>query len=141
MEASTESGSGRDPDRVLTRGTSAGLSIGANVGGGVVLLLLATLAFWPVVRSFTARLILKSRSRVELLVELPSNGILVLYNSFERGWSATLNGKSAPVLRADGAFLGLRLPPGTHRVNFDYSPRGLALAAIRLPPGAPERTP
>jgi len=95
----------------------------------------------------TVRLVAKSRSRVDLLAELRSNGILVLYNSFERGWNATLNGRPAPVLRVDAAFLGVRLPAGTHRVRFEYSPRGLwegsalavagllglALAAIRLP--------
>jgi hypothetical protein len=100
----------------------------------------------------TVRLISRSRSRVELSAELPSNGILVLYNSFERGWNATLNGKPAPVLRADAAFLGVRLPAGTHRVRFEYSPRGLfegaalgvvgllglVLAAIRLPADAAE---
>ena len=100
----------------------------------------------------SVRLISQGRSRVELLAETPSEGILVLYNTFERGWNATLNGRPTPILRADAAFLGVRLPPGTHRVRFEYSPRGLfegaalavagllglVLAAIRLPAGAAE---
>lgn len=98
-------------------------------------------------RAGSVRLASKSRSRIDLDARSPAEGILVLYNAFERGWSATVNGKPAPILRADAAFLGVRLPPGTHRVRFEYSPRGLregvalalvgllalALAAIRLP--------
>jgi uncharacterized membrane protein YfhO len=65
---------------------------------------------------------------------LPAEGVLVLLDSFERGWHAWVDGKRTPVLRADAAFLGVRLRPGTHQVRLEYRPRGvpegLGLAAI-----------
>jgi uncharacterized membrane protein YfhO len=51
--------------------------------------------------------------------------MLVVLNSFERGWAATVDGESAPVLRADAAFQGVRLSPGKHEVLLRYSPPGL----------------
>lgn len=95
----------------------------------------------------SARLLSEKRSQIELAVSLPASGLLILHNSFERGWRATVDGEPAPVLRADAAFLGLRLAPGAHRVHFEYRPRGLLegaglcivgilgllLVAIRLP--------
>ena len=64
---------------------------------------------------------------------------------------STVDGRPAPVVRADAAFLGVRLPAGSHRVRLEYHPRGvkeglgiaaagilgLALAGLRLGAAAP----
>jgi hypothetical protein len=98
----------------------------------------------------TVRLLSETASRIDLLASLPGSGVLVLHNSFERGWRSTVNGRSTPVVRADAAFLGIRLSAGTHRVRFEYHPRGLkeglgvaaagilglVLAAVKLPTGS-----
>ena len=49
------------------------------------------------------------------------------------GWRAELDGRSLPLLAFNHAFVGLRVPPGTHRVVLCYAPggfgRGLAASA------------
>lgn len=49
------------------------------------------------------------------------------------GWSATISGKPAEVMRLDHALMGIRVPGGHHRVVFHYRPRllfpGFALSA------------
>jgi hypothetical protein len=73
----------------------------------------------------TVRFFRGAASRIDLLATLPESGVLVLHDSFERGWRSTVDGRPAPVVRADAAFLGVRLPAGSHRVRFEYHPRGL----------------
>ncbi len=87
-------------------------------------------------------------SRISFSATLPGDGVLVVFNAWEAGWRATVDGEAAPVVRADGAFQGIRLSSGEHRVDLTYRPRGLAeglglgiagvlatvLAALRLKP-------
>jgi hypothetical protein len=94
------------------------------------------------------RLISRSPSRVALETKGSAPSMLVLLDAHESGWRATVDGSAAPVLRADAAFRAVRLPAGTHRVEFFYVPPGLreglglglagvlglVLAAIRLRP-------
>jgi hypothetical protein len=85
---------------------------------------------------------------VVLETRLPAAGVLVVFNAFESGWRASVDGAPAAVERADAAFQGVRLSAGAHRVDLTYRPPGLAeglllgvagvlatiLAAIRLRP-------
>ena len=57
-------------------------------------------------------------------------GILTSSIPYSTGWTATVNGKSVPVLRTNQAFVGLRLPKGTHRVSLHYHIPGLRLGAM-----------
>ncbi|MEW5718244.1 MAG: YfhO family protein, partial [Chloroflexota bacterium] len=61
-----------------------------------------------------------------LLATTDTPGILVLSEIFAPGWSATVDGKSVPVLRANYTLRAVYLSAGTHRVEFDYVPPGLA---------------
>jgi hypothetical protein len=74
--------------------------------------------------------------RVALDATLPAPGVLVLFDSYARGWRATVDGRSADVERADGAFRAVRLAGGSHRVELAYHPRGVlegaAVAAAGL---------
>ncbi len=63
-------------------------------------------------------------SRLEALAEGP--GLLVLAESWDRGWSATLDGRPAEVVAANEARLAVALPPGWHRVVLRYAPPGFA---------------
>jgi hypothetical protein len=95
----------------------------------------------------SVKLASREPGRVDLDATAPAPGALVLFDSFERGWRARIDGTETPVYRADAAFLGILVPAGRHRIRFDYRPRGLreglavgaagllglALAALKLP--------
>ena len=66
------------------------------------------------------------RWRVEADGAGPS--LVVVAESWFPGWRATVDGVPAPVLEADGAFLGVALEPGAHVVDFEYHRPGSATA-------------
>ncbi len=53
-------------------------------------------------------------------VEAPAGGFLRVGARWDPGWSATVDGRPAKVLRADGVFRGVSVPPGRHTVAFSY---------------------
>jgi len=73
----------------------------------------------------TARAVERHPGYLRIATASPNDAILVVLNSFERGWAATVDGEAAPVLRADAAFQGVRLSPGKHEVLLRYVPPGL----------------
>ena len=48
--------------------------------------------------------------------------IIVLLDSFDPGWSATVDDVAAQIHTVDFALRGVVVPPGTHRVVFHYRP-------------------
>ena len=44
--------------------------------------------------------------------------------SYDKGWTASLDGRSLDVVRADYNFIAVRVPQGTHTVAFSYRPIG-----------------
>jgi hypothetical protein len=70
--------------------------------------------------------------RIEAEASVPS--ILLVRNAWDEGWSATLDGRSVPVLRTDGFLQGIALPPGSHDLRLTYREpaigTGLALSGI-----------
>jgi hypothetical protein len=67
-------------------------------------------------------------------VSADGDGYLVVADSFDPWWTATVDGHETPVLRADHAMMAVAVPPGEHVVRFTYSlPRGpivVSLASI-----------
>jgi hypothetical protein len=55
--------------------------------------------------------------------------VLVLSDAWFPGWSVTVDGKQAGMLRVDHALRGVALPPGEHRVEFRFRPRALTVGA------------
>ena len=51
--------------------------------------------------------------------------MLALHAIYYPGWIAEIDGKRAPVLRADVLFRGVEVPPGYHRIVFRYAPFSL----------------
>jgi hypothetical protein len=70
-----------------------------------------------------------SNHSVRLDVDAPVRSLLVLTDSWYPGWTASVDGRSVPVARVNWRFRGVYLEPGTHRVRFDYRPRGIVPAA------------
>jgi hypothetical protein len=58
-------------------------------------------------------------------VEADGPGYLVTRDSWARGWSARVDGREAPVLRANGRHRAVPVSAGTHRVGLSYHPPGL----------------
>ncbi len=99
-------------------------------------------------RYVIARIAEDEPERVVADVTAEAAGILVLADLAYPGWGARLDGRPAPVLRADGFFRAVAVPAGSHRVEFRYRPISfyagsaislLALAAILA--GTRRRTP
>ncbi|MEX0879037.1 MAG: YfhO family protein [Thermoanaerobaculia bacterium] len=73
----------------------------------------------------SVRVVTYRPGRIALDARLPARGVLVLFNAYESGWQAAVDGAPFEVERADGAFQGIRLPAGRHRVELVYRPPGL----------------
>ncbi|MFB3738425.1 MAG: YfhO family protein [Candidatus Velamenicoccus archaeovorus] len=69
--------------------------------------------------------------RVSVHAEAPS--LVVIRNAWDRGWSATVDGRPAPVLRADYFLQAVPVPAGDHEIRLAYTDptigRGLAASA------------
>ncbi len=64
--------------------------------------------------------------RVVIAARLEKPGLLLLTDSNYPGWKATVDGRPAPVLKANYLFRGVMLAPGSHRVEFRYAPASYA---------------
>ncbi|MEO8586576.1 MAG: YfhO family protein [Acidobacteriota bacterium] len=64
-------------------------------------------------------------SHVTFSTRAASGALLVFFDAYAEGWTATVDGVTEPVLRTDVCFRGVRVPGGTHRVVFSYRPPGL----------------
>ena len=58
-------------------------------------------------------------------VESDRPALLVLRDAFAGGWTATVDGEQAPLLRAYGSMKALLLPAGAHEVVVRYEAPGL----------------
>jgi hypothetical protein len=74
--------------------------------------------------SGSARIVREIPERVELVVEADAPGYLVLADSFDPGWSATLDGQPVAVRPAYAALRAVAVPSGRSRVVFLYEPAG-----------------
>lgn len=66
-----------------------------------------------------------SPERITIHVEAPQPGIVVLGDSFGKGWRATLDGAPREILRVNGIFRGVATPQGSHDLEFTYRPPSL----------------
>ena len=63
--------------------------------------------------------------------------LLVVAESYFPGWRATVDGRRVEVVQADGAFLGVPVPAGSHDVTLSYHrssmvPIGRAVTVVTL---------
>ena len=75
-------------------------------------------------------------ARIVVRSDQSRDGIVVVREATDPGWSATLDGRSVSVLATDGMFMGVIVPRGPHTVVLAYRPVGWrigrALAALAL---------
>jgi hypothetical protein len=71
------------------------------------------------------------RDRPALLVTTRASGLLVVADTWMPGWTATVDGRPAPVLRGNHAQRVIALPgPGRHEIVMSYHPPGLVLGCV-----------
>ena len=75
-------------------------------------------------------------SSVDLDVNVVRDAMLVVSQAWFPGWTATVDGRAARVVRVDGLVQGVPVGPGHHRVNLRYRApgltRGAALSLVTL---------
>ncbi|MBI3928838.1 MAG: YfhO family protein [Armatimonadetes bacterium] len=74
--------------------------------------------------------------RIALEVSMTAPGLLVVAEHYYPGWECRVDGQPAPVYPVNGVSRGVFLPPGQHRVQFDFRPRPLRLGLIACGIGA-----
>jgi hypothetical protein len=61
-------------------------------------------------------------------------GLVVLTDQWYPGWTATVDGRDAPILRVDTALRAVAVGPGSHTIEYRYAPRwpvhGLGVTAL-----------
>ena len=67
----------------------------------------------------SAEIIFYQSNAVEISVNAPADGYLVLTDTFYPGWKATVDGFAAEILPAFGAFRSVRVSKGSHTVRFN----------------------
>ena len=77
-----------------------------------------------------------SLNRIDLDVTTPKNGLAVLSEIYYPSWTATVDGKAAPVYRADYALRAIPVSAGHHEISCYFSTavfqRGLLLSLVSL---------
>jgi hypothetical protein len=61
-------------------------------------------------------------NRVIVKAALACPGMVILSDTFYPGWRATVDGKPAAILEADGIFRGVDVPAGEHIIDMKYRP-------------------
>jgi hypothetical protein len=70
-------------------------------------------------------IISREPNAVLLQADLSRPGYVVLLDRFDPNWHATLDGREAPMLRANQLFRAVRAEAGRHEIRFYYRQRGL----------------
>ena len=70
--------------------------------------------------------------QIELAVSVERAGVLVSSESHHPGWRVWIDGQAAPILRVNGAFRGVAVPAGEHRIEFRYVAEGLVWLVVLM---------
>jgi hypothetical protein len=83
----------------------------------------------PPAAAHRAELAYPSHAEAHIRVASEAPGLLVLNDSFEAGWQATLDGVETEILPVNVIARGVWVPAGEHTVHMRYRPPGLAAGA------------
>jgi hypothetical protein len=71
-----------------------------------------------------------SADEIRLEVRSDKPAWLVVLDSWDPGWSASIDGNATDIVRADYNFRAVRVPAGTSTIRMSYQPPGLVLGAV-----------
>ncbi len=69
-----------------------------------------------------AEIVSYRQSQVQVWARLTQPGFLILHDIYHPAWRARVDIRQVPVLRANGLFRAVALPPGEHNVVFTFEP-------------------
>ena len=69
----------------------------------------------------------ESPGRIEISVDAPQDGWLVLSDTWYPGWRAGLDGKPVDIYKANYLFRAIHVPAGEHNVQFSYRPESFLI--------------
>jgi hypothetical protein len=81
-------------------------------------------------RAGTCSLESYSNNKLVAACTASERGVAVFVEQYDRGWRATVDGRAAPILRANLIMRALPLEPGSHRIVLDYQTPGLAAGGV-----------
>jgi hypothetical protein len=84
----------------------------------------------PAGRAGECALVAFSNNRVAARCRAERPAMAVFLEQHDVGWSATVDGAPAPLLRANLLMRAVPVPPGTHLVTLAYAPPGLRAGAL-----------
>ncbi|MCA0425745.1 MAG: YfhO family protein [Proteobacteria bacterium] len=70
-------------------------------------------------------------TRVEIEVETPDPGFVLLNDVWHRWWTANIDGEEADILKANVLFRAVQVPAGKHKIVFEFKPIEGAFAELR----------
>jgi hypothetical protein len=122
-----------DFDRILADGAWPVVDLGATV-----LLQPGDAPLAPATRrSGTARILSYRNGEVVIAADSPDGGWVVLNDLWHPWWFADIDGRPAPMLRANVLFRALAVPAGRHTLHFQFRPFAGAWAQLRQPQSSP----
>lgn len=68
--------------------------------------------------------------RIKLMLSAPRDGWLELMSTWYPGWQVWIDGERAQTLRADGLFLAVQVPSGSHEIEWVYRPSGFYFGSL-----------
>ena len=70
----------------------------------------------------SARILRYANTEIDIEVEAPDGGFLVLNDAWHPWWRAKVDGRPADILKANVLFRAVEVGPGRHRVHFAFEP-------------------
>lgn len=77
----------------------------------------------------TVRMTAYLAEHIELAAQMRTPGLVVLSDTYFPGWEASVDGRPAPIVRANYFVRGVYLGSGEHQVVFRYAPRSYRVGA------------
>jgi hypothetical protein len=84
----------------------------------------------PKRRPGTARIVDCDTTVVTLDADSPDGGFVVLNDIWHRWWTVEIDGRAAPLLRANVLFRAVEVPAGRHRIVFRFRPLAAIFGAL-----------
>ncbi len=78
----------------------------------------------------SVNLLRRDANEVEIDALMVCQGVVIAAETYDKGWSAKVDGKSTPLLEAYGTARAVVVPGGHHRVIMQFYPRSIVLGGL-----------